>query len=255
MKTLNLTLTLICLITVVVSTNLTQQKQEKQELKNFDNSKGWTSEQAAEHADRYNNVEFWKHEQMAMDAKDIEKPLSASRAAMPFPYVAFNTPEYKFDGLTIGPIDLPKPLAGVGASVNFPIEGEVPKGKTFFDVVKTEPVMHVVAKGAIEFEKADSWGISRSYPHLLFQGFFSNKHGNIDWTAIRMADGKEVGVINGRILDLSQGNLIFVRQLEDGSVRIFQHRTRLRSGKLNEIATTIGKNLSEKFAREFLEIK
>ncbi len=255
MKTLNLTLTLICLITVAVSTNLTQQKQEIQGPDNFDNSKDWTSEQAGEHADRYNNAEFWNHDQMALDAKDIKKPLSASRAAMPFPYVAFNTPEYKFDGLTTWATSLPKPLAGVGAFANFPLQGEVPKGKTFFDVVKTEPVMYVVANGAIEFEKAHSWGISRSYPNLLFQGFFSNKHGSIDWMAIRMADGKEAGVINGRVLDLSQGNLIFVRQLEDGSVRIFQHRTRLEPGKLNEIATTIGRNLSEESAREFLEIK
>ncbi len=253
MKTLNLTLTLICLITVVVSTNVTQQKQEVQELDNFDNSKGWTSEQAGEHADRYNNAEFWNHDQMALDVE--KKPLRASIAAMPFPYAAFNTPEYKFDGLTVGPVDLPKPLAGAGGSVNFPFEGEIPKGKTIFDVRKTEPVMHVVATGAIEFEKADSWGISRSYPHVLFQGYFSNKHGSIDWMAIRMADGKEVGVINGRVLDLSQGNLIFVRQLEDGSVRILQHRTRLGPGTLNEIATTIGRNLSEESAREFLEIK
>ena len=248
MKITNLTLTLTCLTTVVVATNATQQ-----ELKNFDNSKGWTSEQASEHADRYNNDEFWNHEQMALDAESIKKPLRASTAAMPFPYVSFNSPEYKFDGLTIGPIRLPNPLAGVGASVNLPLEGEIPKGATFFDVVETEPVMYVVAKGAIEFAKADSWGISRSYPHLLFQGFFFNEQGSIDWVAIRMADGKDVGVINGRILDLSQGNLIFVRQLEDGSVRIFQHRTRLEPGKLNEIATTIGAKLSEDFTREFLD--
>lgn len=255
MKTQNLTLTLICLITVVVSTNLTQQKKEIQKPDNFDNSKGWTSEQAGEHADRYNNAEFWNHDQMALDVDSIKKPLRASIAAMPFPYAAFNTPEYKFDGLTTASISLPKPLAGVGAFANFPLEGEIPKGKTFFDVLKTEPVMYVVANGAIEFEKAHSWGISRSYPHLLFQGFFSNKHGNIDWMAIRMADGKEIGVINGRVLDLSQGNLIFVRQLKDGSVRIFQHRTRLGPGMLDEIATTIGEHLSEKSARKFLEIK
>ncbi len=255
MKTLNLTLSLMCLVTVVVSTNVAQQKQDIQELKNFDNSKGWTSEQAGEHADRYNNVESWNQEWMAMDAKNIQKPLSPSIAGMPFPYVAFNTPEYKFGGLTVGPLNLPKPLAGIGASVNLPLEGEVPKDKTIFDVLKVEPVMHVIAKGAIEFDKTNSWGISRSYPHLLFQGFFSNKHGSVDWMAIRMADGKEVGVINGRVLDLSQGNVFFVRQLKDGSVRIFQHRMRLEPGKLKEIATTIGESLSEKSAREFLEIK
>ena len=250
MKTLNTTLPLTCLITVAVATSVTQQKLE---LKNFDNSNGWTREQADEHADRYNNVEFWNHAQMAMDAENIKQPLSASTAAMPFPYVAFNAPEYKFDGLTIGPFDLPKPLAGVGASVNAPLEGEVPEGKTLFDVVKTEPVMHVVAKSAIGFEEADSWGISRSYPHVLFQGFFANEQGSIDWIAIRMADGKDIGVINGRVLDLSQGNLIFVRQLEDGSVRIFQHRTRLLAGTLNEIATMIGTRLSEIPVNEFLD--
>lgn len=251
MKTLNLALTLTCLITAVVLTDVAQQKQEPQ--KSFDNSKGWTSEQAAEHADRYNDAKFWNREQMALDAKYIEQPMSASMAARPFPYVAFNTPQYKFDGLAIGPIDLPKPLAGVGTTVNLPLEGEIPEGKTYFDVVTADPIMHVVAKSAIEFEGTDSMGSSRSCPHVFFQGFFSNKHGSIDWIAIRMADGKEVGVINGRVLDLSQGNLIFVRQLEDGSVRIFQHRTRLRPGRLNEIATTIRTKLSEKSIRQFLD--
>ena len=169
--------------------------------------------------------------------------------------MAFNTLEYKFDGLTVGPVNLPKPLACLGACSNLPLEGEIPKGKTVFDVLKTKPVMHIVANGAAEFEKSDSWGISRSYPHLLFQGFFSNKHGSIDWMSVRMADGKEIGVINGRILDLSQGNLILVRQLEDGSSRIFQHRKRLRAGKLTEIATAIKERLSDKNSREFLKVK
>jgi len=66
-----------------------------------------------------------------------------------------------------------------------------------------------------------------------------------------MEGGSQVGLVNGRVLDLTQGNLILVRQHADGSIRIFQHRTMLEAANYAGRAEQVEQLLATKEAREF----
>ena len=211
-------------------------------------SKTWTAKQHSDHADNSNNPEFWNRELLMIDASSLKRPLPYSKAAMPFPWVAFPVPwsvfpvpyylnsEVQYGGLRVGPIILPGDLSGVMASVNRHVDPTtIPAEKNLTDVLVMEPLMIVIANGKSPITSSDLWAISRSLPHFFFQGFYETADGQIDWVAFRMQDGTELGIINGRVIDLSQGNLVLVNQDESGMVAIYQSPIRVEPGTIKRI--------------------
>ncbi len=220
----------------------------------------WTPEQASHHADLYNDPEEWNLEVLEIDLEVMGTPLDPELEPLPFPYLAFPVPEYDLcgrtmHGLGVAPVPTSEPVTIQACSANQPLdEDAIPEGKTWWDVIITEPIMHVIARGPEPFETAGPWAVSRSHPHYFFQGTMHNVYGEVDWVGIRMGDGKEIGIVNGRILDLEQGNVIFVLQKEDGSIRIRQHRERSQPGRFAEVHGPVQRLLEEEEVREFLEL-
>lgn len=211
-------------------------------------SKTWTAEQLSDHADNSNSSRFWNRELLLVDASSLKRPLPHSKAAMPFPWVAFPVPwsafpvpyylnsDVQYGGLRVGPVTLPDDLSGVMASVNRHVDPTtIPAEKNLTDVLVTEPLMIVIVNGKSPVTSGDLWAISRSLPHFFFQGFYETADGQIDWVAIRMQDGTELGIINGRVIDLSQGNLVLVNQDESGMVAIYQCPHRVEPGTIKRI--------------------
>lgn len=150
-------------------------------------------------------------------------------ALLPFPKVAFPTPDYQLvghdcPGLGVAPLGLPSDLQGSISWIYRP-----------GDDGAADPMMAVIAGSSAPLENVEQWAISRSHPHYFFQGTIRSDYGELRWAALRMADRTEVGIVNGRLLDLSQGNIILVRQQPDGSIRLRQHRTRSGGGDGQEL--------------------
>lgn len=206
--------------------------------------KPWTREEARAHADRYNDLALMNTKFLKNDSTS-DQAQTADRVSYPFSRLAFNTPNYELTGrempgLASSPIPVAKPMAGVLVGVHEKLAlKDVPAGKGWHEVVRTEPVLAIVASGPTVVSDQGNIIVSRSHPHYFFQGALSSKQGEIRWVAVRMADGTELAIVNGRVLDLSQGNLILVRQHEDGSIRIHQHLARLQPARGEELRQSI----------------
>lgn len=207
----------------------------------------WTKLQSEQHRDRYNNPSTWDRDRLKMDLENDK--LSENRHAMfPFPKITFPTPDYAdsgvpFSGVLIGPLELNDGMVGALAGVSDAYEGEIAEGKTYFDYLDVTPVMALVVDSDGDGLKSEGLeAVSRSHPHYLYQGTMSSTLGQLDWVALRLGDGREVGIVNGRIFDLGVGNVILARQKEDGSVIFFQQPKRvLKSGfnELNDLVSTV----------------
>lgn len=219
----------------------------------------WSDKQASEHADRYNDPQKWNQKYLEVDLKTHRRPLPPEMKLMPFPNIVFPAPQYELagrpsPGLSVGPLSVPSPWKGVATAVKQPFDTEIPEGKTFWDVAIDEPLMYLIASGPSKLTGHEQWALSRSHPHYFFQGSYTSENGAINWVAIRMADGRPIGIVNGRILDLKHGNLILVRQHADGSVRIHQHRTRLFPGTRSDVAAEFDRLLKkDKSIAKFLD--
>ncbi|XZE53623.1 hypothetical protein SH139x_005385 [Planctomycetaceae bacterium SH139] len=221
-------------------------------------SAGWTDEQLSEHANNYNDPNFWSKALLEMDVKnssppaDIFQGLPFSKVAFPVPYYLYNDELY--GGLQLGGIPLSPPFRAIGASINQPLAMEdIPVGKTYAEVVKTEPIFYIAAGGDATLKEVNSGAISRSKPHFFFQGSFVSNNGSIDWLAFRMQDGTEIAVVNGRVLRLEFGNAIFVYQEEDGLVQIFQHPKRLQIDQRENVASAFTEKVNEPNIVAFLK--
>lgn len=208
----------------------------------------WSAARAAAHAALYNDPEAWDLERLERDA-ELLLPLPDDLAPVPFPHVAFPAPDYartapEFPGLTVGPIPLAGGQVGSLAAVNLPLPEEHAGAEDWFERMEAEPVLALVAMGDGDLENVNQWAISRSHPHYLFQGTFSGAPAEIDWMALRLADGAEIAVVNGRVLDLAQGNLVFARQQEDGSILLYQDPERLGPGRPAEIQSRVAQRVA-----------
>ncbi len=210
----------------------------------------WTRDEARAHAERFNDPALWNMKFLDDDVTHMieNKDEHVSR---PFPFDAFNTPDYErtgrvMPGLLISPLPLDEDLAGMVSGVHQMLDPKaVPAGKKWHDVVVTEPLLAIVASGTEALRIESTQALSRSHPHDLFQGSFTNEVGQIRWVAVRMADGTELAIVNGRVLDLEQGNLVLIRQRADGSTRIHQHRTRVAPARGEELRASVPRLLRQ----------
>ncbi len=220
----------------------------------------WTQEEAKAHAERFNDSTLWNAKFLSNDVAMMNAE-KAEWASLAFPQPAFNTPDYKhtdrvMPGLNIGPVVAGEGMKGAVGTLagvhRMLLPKDVPAGKQWHEVVVTEPLLAIVASGTVPLKAESSHAISRSHPHYLFQGSFSSASGQIRWVAVRMADGTELAIVNGRVLDLKQGNLVLVRQHADGSIRIHQHTTRLEAARGEELRASIPEVLKQPDLQEVL---
>ncbi len=217
----------------------------------------WTASDASAHADHYNDPKLWDTERLASDAKGMQADL-ADGSLFPFPYDAFPAPDYGLTGrvchgVSHGPLALPDPLKGSSSGVNLPFDSSsLSEGQELWAEIISDTLMSVVVSSSSPISDSGSLATSRSHPHYFYQGFFVSEHGRVDWSSIYMEGGGRVGVVNGRLLDLRQGNLILVRQHADGSIRIFQHRTLGQPADYAGRAEQVSQLLATSEAREFL---
>ena len=229
----------------------------------FTQSTDWTREAAVAHARRHNAPELWQLERFGDDRASLAESSAESRDSLPFPAVAFPTPDYDLGGrecpgLTVGPVPVRGRLRASIAAVNLPLDLEaLPEGKEWYEVLQCDPTMVIVARDPAAsnddapLDNVDQWAISRSHPHYFFQGTCKGAAGEIDWAAIRMADGRRIGIVNGRVLDLDVGRVVLVRQLEDGALRIHQLTAELGPAHTSQHSARLGELLASEEAQEF----
>ncbi len=218
-------------------------------------AEGWTREDASTHADRYNDASLWRSDWLLGDAARHQRE-RAQNEWMPFSTVVFPAPDYALSGravpgLGVAPLALPEPLIGTLAFVNDE-SGQDGEGITAdYAAIPIRPVLVVVARGDEPLEHLDQQAVTRGHPHYFFQSAFINDDGEVDCVALQLADGRRIGIVNGRILDLDLGNLVLVRQFENGSVHIHQHRDVIDVASRAEIAGEIGRRLSSPAIQAF----
>lgn len=211
----------------------------------------WTLDDAAAHADRFNDPDAWRRDWIGGD-------LAAQRARedtaewMPFSWTVFPAPPLGASGRTtagvaITPLELPEPLVGVMSFANIADDGD----DLAYDERPVRPVFALVARGDSPLRLMDEQAIHRSHPHIVYQATFASDDGEIDAVVLDHANGTRVAIVNGRVLELSVGNVIVVRQRGNGSVEIFQHRALLEPATRAEVAVEIGKRLGDPAAQPF----
>ena len=222
---------------VVLAVNDGDVARAQEASNSADASNKIVHEQSLAHAQRFNDPDKWCREWMANDDQLLQRDIDASNR-LPFSYAVFNYPCYEHPGMMVGPINLPAPLVGAEAALAQQEPGA--DGQPIYD-----PVMMLVATGPQKLQHVDQAAISRSCPHFLFQGAMRSEAGRIDWVAMRLANGNEIGIINGRVLDLSVGNLVAVKQQSNGRIVIHQHLERLESGASDDLSSAVGRAIGQ----------
>jgi hypothetical protein len=216
----------------------------------------WTHEEARQHARRFNNRMLWSADYLKQDAESLKR-LDSDQLQLPFPAVAFNAPDYELTGrgmpgLQFRPVSLKEGEHGSFVTVNRWLDpATLPADAQWQEKVIAEPLMAIVVVGDIPLRNIAGQAVSRSHPHYFFQGAFSGAEHSLKWSAIRMADGAAIGVVNGRVLDLAQGNVILVRPESDGSIRIHQAATTLNPAESTTVAEPLQAILDEPACRAF----
>jgi len=255
MKTLNLTLALICLSTVNVTTNLPQPKQETQELKRQsaanEREAFWDNEKAKKHAADYNSPRAWDMKTLEMETAGFKKNPPADYPLFPSP---FPTPKYSSPGNGNGPIQ-----TRIG---NTQIVGQ------YVTIGKGEHSQHLFKNSADQYVSyftiltiPDGQGTpnplsasSRNHPHYMSQGSLNTStKSRVDWVAVQMADEHACAIVNSRIFDLRVGRIILAAPQTDGSIRFHQLDAPALNAKEHE---TYVENLkSNKDAKAFFSAK
>lgn len=230
MKTLNLTLTLFCLLSVGSSTILAQQEsianQEPQARKKPNQSAAneqetfWNLEKSKKHAADYNSPGTWDMKTLEKETKSHKKNPPADYPLFPSP---FPTPKYDSPGNGNGPIQ-----TKIG---NAQIIGQ------YVTIGKDEHSQHLFKNPTDQYVSyftiltiSDGKGksnpvsaTSRNHPHYLSQGSLNTStRSRVDWVAVQLADKNAYATVNSRIFDLRVGRVILAAPQSDGSIRFYQ---------------------------------
>ena len=216
----------------------------------------WSPEEARIHARRFNDPTLWNANFLKQDVESL-KQLDADQRQLPFPAVAFNAPDYEstgrgMPGLQFMPVWIKDGQQGNIVSVHRWLDPKtLPAGANWHETVISEPLMAIAPVGDVPLKNVAGQAVSRSHPHYFFHGAFSGDKHSVKWSSIRTADGTSIGVVNGRVLDLNQGNVILVRPEPDGSIRIHQARTRMTAEQTSKFSGSLKLILDEPECRAF----
>lgn len=211
----------------------------------------WTRADAAAHADRFNDPDAWRRDLLGGDLS-AQRERSATAEWLPFSWTVFPAPDPASTGrvpaaLGIGPLDLPDPLVGLHAYVTL----DADDAEVDYAELTLRPVLALVARGELPLQVVDTQAVARNHPHALFQATLASDDGEVDVVALELADGTAVAIVNGRVLDLRVGNVVVVRQRDDGSVEVFQHRDVVEPAARADVAAEIGRRLGDPAAQAF----
>jgi ribosomal protein L31 len=87
----------------------------------------------------------------------------------------------------------------------------------------------------VDYSHVQNEIISRNHPDYIGQGRMIVSDQNIDYVAFHTQDGDEYAIVNMRLFNLSYGHTIFIKTMNDGSLRSMQLDTDFKS--LDEIDT------------------
>lgn len=90
---------------------------------------------------------------------------------------------------------------------------------------------------------------SRNYPDKLGSGVIKTKTNSVEYIAFSTGDRKQFALVNQRIFDLDQGQLILIAPQKDGSLRSMQIKTPLLESK--EIGDYIKNIVQQENVKEF----
>ena len=91
---------------------------------------------------------------------------------------------------------------------------------------------------------------SRNYPDRLGSGVIKTKGSSIEYIAFVTADRKQFALVNQRIFDLDQGQVILIAPQKDGSLRSMQIKSPLLESK--EITAYVNATIQKENIKEFL---
>lgn len=80
-----------------------------------------------------------------------------------------------------------------------------------------------------EYSTSFSYVGSRNHPDVVAEGFIASKHNRLDYVAFKTAEGGGYAIVNMRLFNLSDGDVIVVAPQKDGSLRSRQLKVPART--------------------------
>lgn len=89
--------------------------------------------------------------------------------------------------------------------------------QVFFTVITTTDTVD-----AVNYTTANSVALSRNHPDICGQGQIFRKNSRLDFVAFWTAEGQRFAIVNMRLFDLNQGDIILIAPQPNGSLRSWQ---------------------------------
>lgn len=192
-----------------------------------DSIKEWTPEWHKQFLQDRENPAKWDAEHFAEDL--VEAPKEKQNPITPgvFPVPRYDLYPGTFDGVIAGNFDLFLPSGqrvacivngNAKTSLNESFLGDIDEDFYFILAVVTD-----CPPDTINFDDVNVHGISRNHPDVISEGYVrTSETSTVDFVAFRAANKDAYAVVNMRLFNLNDGNVVLIVPQEDGSLRSMQ---------------------------------
>lgn len=187
-------------------------------------NKYWNPEIESRHQKEMHDSTKWTYEKIEIDKNTKAAPINYSA----FPIPKYDSMEGTYSGIGIGSKIYPNKsdstkhfvssyLMVNKTKVNEPYLKDKPNEVFFTVVVSTD-----IEIDTIDYSHARGIMSSRNNPHYIGEGWIKTKNDSVDYVAFITADRNSYAIVNMRLFDLKNGNIILINPKKDGTYRSYQ---------------------------------
>ncbi len=192
-----------------------------------DSIKLWTPQWQKQFLQDRENPAKWDVEHFSEDLVEMPQQKQSPITPSVFPVPRYDLYPGTFDGVIAANFDLFLPsgqrIACVvngnsKTSLNESFLGDIDEDFFFILAVVTD-----CPGDTITFDDVNVHGISRNHPDVISEGYVrTSESSKVDFVAFRAANNDAYAVVNMRLFNLNDGNVVLIVPQEDGSLRSMQ---------------------------------
>ncbi|MDE7414109.1 MAG: hypothetical protein K2N05_10055 [Muribaculaceae bacterium] len=192
-----------------------------------DSIKQWTPEWRKKFLSDRENPEKWDSPHYIEDLQNISQHKHSPLSIGVFPVPNYNLYPGTFDGVFAANFDIPLSTGNRIAclingnsktTLNSSLIGDNDTDFFFILAVVTD-----MPQDTISYDDVNVEAISRNHPDVISQGYVRiSPNDKVDYVSFRAANNDAYAVVNMRLFNLNDGNIVIIVPQEDGSLRSMQ---------------------------------